>query len=54
MIMFVILLQSMVPRLSYFSLVIDKVIVYFSQFIDSSTKSKSNLWLDFLGMPLKL
>ncbi|KAI2810825.1 autophagy protein 5 [Blomia tropicalis] len=45
---------SMVPRLSYFSLVIDKVIVYFSQFIDGTTTSSSNLWLDFLGVPLKL
>lgn len=44
----------MVPRLSYFTLVIDKVVVYFSQFIDSNAKSASNLWLDFLGVPLKL
>ena len=48
------ILQSMVPRLSYFTLVIDKVVVYFSQFIDSNAKSAANLWLDFLGVPLKL
>ncbi|OTF75551.1 autophagy protein 5-like protein, partial [Euroglyphus maynei] len=44
---------SLVPRLSYFSLIIDKIAVYFSQFIDTANKSPANLWLEYLDIPLK-
>ncbi|XP_075676868.1 autophagy protein 5 isoform X2 [Dermatophagoides pteronyssinus] len=44
---------SLVPRLSYFSLIIDKIAVYFSQFIDTTNKTSANLWLEYLDIPLK-
>lgn len=47
-------IQSLVPRLSYFSLIIDKIAVYFSQFIDTTNKTSANLWLEYLDIPLKL
>lgn len=43
----------MVPRVSYFALVMDKVIKYFSKFVTSNNSSASDLWLDFNGRPLK-
>ena len=44
----------MVARITYFPLVMDKVIKYFSKFISSPDhQSLSNVWLDFNGQPLK-
>lgn len=42
----------MVPRLSYFPLVTDKVRKHFLQYIHSD-KQESEMWLDFSGIPLK-
>jgi autophagy-related protein 5 len=43
----------MVPRVSYFSLVMDRVIKYFIKFIHDSNKSGQDIWLDFEGQKLK-
>lgn len=43
----------MVPRISYFPLVIDKVIKHFSRFITEMKNNGLDLWLEFEGQPLK-
>ena len=43
----------MVPRVSYFPLVMDRVIKYFARFVDDSCKHAHDLWLDFEGQKLK-
>lgn len=43
----------MVPRVSYFALVIDKVIKHFSRYIAEIKHNGYDLWLDFEGTPLK-
>ncbi|XP_054271144.1 autophagy protein 5 [Macrosteles quadrilineatus] len=42
----------MVPRLSYFPLVTDKVRKYYQKYIDEE-KQDNEMWLDFNGIPLK-
>lgn len=42
----------MVPRLSYFPLVIDKVRKYFVRYI-ASEKQNQDMWLEFEGQPIK-
>lgn len=43
----------MVPRVSYFPLVIDKVIKHFNRFVAESKHNSADMWLDFEGQPLK-
>ncbi|KAF5286907.1 hypothetical protein FQA39_LY00440, partial [Lamprigera yunnana] len=42
----------MVPRLSYFPLVIDKVRKHFSRYVDNE-KQEQEMWLEYNGQPLK-
>lgn len=44
----------MVPRISYFSLVMDKVVRHFSRSLDEANRDGKDLWLDFDGQALKL
>lgn len=43
----------MVSRLSYFPLVMDKVIKHLQRFVSETKQSANDLWLDFEGIPLK-
>lgn len=42
----------MVPRQTYFPLILDKVQRHFSDYISTSNKN-NELWLDYNGTPLK-
>ncbi|RWS24996.1 autophagy protein 5-like protein [Leptotrombidium deliense] len=44
---------SMLPRISYLPLVIDKVIRHFANFVTEYKKNGNDLWIDFEGKPLK-
>lgn len=44
----------MIPRISYFSLVIEKVSRHFSRSVDESSRDGKDLWLEFDGQALKL
>lgn len=46
----------MVSRVTYFPLVWDRVVKYFSRFMDQSKQpqSNNNIWLDFDGQPVRL
>lgn len=43
----------MVPRVTYFPLVLDRVVKYFYRFMDQSKQTVDDLWLDYDGQPLK-
>lgn len=43
----------MVSRVTYFPLVIDKVVKYFIRFTDQSKETTNEIWLDYEGQPLK-
>lgn len=43
----------MVPRVSYFPLVLDRVVKYFYRFMDQSKQTMEDLWLDYDGQPIK-
>lgn len=43
----------MCPRVSYFPLVMDKVIKYFSRFVESSKQQSSDIWIEFDDRPIK-
>ena len=43
----------MVSRVTYFPLVMDKVLKYFSRFVTELKHNCQDLWLEFEGQPLK-
>jgi autophagy-related protein 5 len=43
----------MVPRVSYFSLVLDKVTKHFSKYLAENKQNSNDIWLDFDGQPVK-
>lgn len=43
----------MVPRVTYFPLVLDRVVKYFYRFMDRSKQTVDDLWLDYDGQPIK-
>lgn len=44
----------MVPRITYFPLVLDRALKYFNRFIDQTKESSNNdIWLDYDGQPIK-
>jgi autophagy-related protein 5 len=43
----------MLPRVSYFPLVIDKVTKHFLRFVAETDQNTANMWLDFDGQPIK-
>lgn len=43
----------MVSRVTYFPLVIDKVVKYFYRFINQSKQSTNDLWIDYDGQPIR-
>lgn len=43
----------MVSRVTYFPLILDKVIKYFNRFMDQSKQTSSDMWLDYDGQPIK-
>lgn len=43
----------MVPRVTYFPLVLDRVVKYFNRFADQSKEVVTDMWLDYDGQPLK-
>ena len=45
--------QIMCPRISYFPLVMDKVIKYFSRFVEQSKQQGTDLWIEYEDRPIK-
>lgn len=43
----------MVSRVTYFPLVLDKVVKYFYRFVDQTKDTTNNMWLDYDGQPIK-
>ncbi|XP_015786427.1 autophagy protein 5 [Tetranychus urticae] len=43
----------MCPRITYFPLVLDKVVKYFSRFVDSSKQQGIDIWIEYEGNPVK-
>ena len=43
----------MVPRITYFPIVLDRVVKYFNRFMDNGKNSIDEMWLDFDGQPIK-
>uniref|UniRef100_A0A6G1SK62 Autophagy protein 5 n=1 Tax=Aceria tosichella TaxID=561515 RepID=A0A6G1SK62_9ACAR len=43
----------MVPRVTYFPIVLDRVVKYFNRFMDQSKNSTDEMWLDFDGQHIK-
>lgn len=43
----------MVPRISYFPIVLDRVIKYFNRFMDQKKLASNDMWLDYDGQPIK-
>lgn len=43
----------MVPRVTYFPLVLDRVVKYFNRFADQNKEVVTEMWLDYDGQPLK-
>lgn len=43
----------MASRITYFPLVIDRVVKYFNRFVDQTRDITENMWLDFDGQPIK-
>lgn len=43
----------MVPRVTYFPLVLDRVVKYFNRFLDQNKQVVTDMWLDYDGQPLK-
>jgi len=43
----------MCSRVSYFPLVIDKVIKYFSRFVSQIKQPETDIWIEYNGSPLK-
>lgn len=43
----------MVPRITYFPIVLDRVIKYFNRFMDQSKQVPDDMWLDYDGQAIK-
>lgn len=43
----------MVSRVTYFPLVLDRVVKYFCRFMDQSKPTTTDMWLDYEGQPIK-
>jgi autophagy-related protein 5 len=43
----------MVPRMTYFPIVLDRVVKYFNRFMDQSKNSTDDMWLDYEGQHIK-
>lgn len=43
----------MVPRVTYFPIVLDRVVKYFNRFMDQSKQAADDMWLDYEGQPIK-
>lgn len=43
----------MVPRVTYFPIVLDRVVKYFNRFMDQSKNSTDEMWLDYEGQHIK-
>lgn len=43
----------MVPRVTYFPLVLDRVVKYFNRFLDQGKDTLNEMWLDYDGQPIK-
>lgn len=43
----------MVPRITYFPIVLDRVVKYFNRFMDNDKHSNDDMWLDYDGQPIK-
>lgn len=43
----------MVSRVSYFPLVLDRVVKYFCRFMDQNKPTTADMWLDYEGQPIK-
>lgn len=43
----------MLPRVSYFPLLLDRVLKYFSRFVADHLQSGNDVWLEFEGQKLK-
>lgn len=43
----------MVPRVTYFPIVLDRVVKYFNRFMDPNKSTNDDMWLDYDGQPIK-
>lgn len=43
----------MVSRVTYFPLILDRVVKYFNRFLDQNKQVVNDMWLDYDGQPLK-
>jgi len=43
----------MVPRITYFPIVLDRVVKYFNRFMEQGKNNSEDMWLDYDGQPIK-